>query len=184
MSRGNRNHSQETRAKISEAIKLKWQDTEYRSKIGSPPSDEVRARISNTLKLRWEDPEFRGRMTASINDRDEGWKTKVSLKIKSLWESDAYRSNVVEGLRASNKTQSSVPRRRSSSSSVRVARKLISPEEKLQRQLQVKEAKKQKEAQRRLAIQLAKKAQKDQQNRQSLKELLGRELWFEEKVIC
>jgi hypothetical protein len=42
--RGNRSHSNETRARIAAAITMKWQNEEYRAKISSPPSEEVKAR--------------------------------------------------------------------------------------------------------------------------------------------
>ena len=56
--RGNRNHSDETKAKISAAIKAKWEDKEYRAKVNilHRPSQDVRNRISQTLKKKWQDP--------------------------------------------------------------------------------------------------------------------------------
>lgn len=57
-SRGNRNHTSDTKARIAMAIREKWKNDEYRQRVTRPPSPEVRARISATLKARWEDPSF------------------------------------------------------------------------------------------------------------------------------
>ena len=64
--KGNSNHSADTKKRISDAIKAKWQDNEYRSRlVGTERSPEVRAKISESLKQRWEDPEFREKMMNS-----------------------------------------------------------------------------------------------------------------------
>ena len=42
--RGNRSHSNETKARIAAAITMKWLNDDYRAKVSSPPSDEVKAR--------------------------------------------------------------------------------------------------------------------------------------------
>ena len=184
--RGNRNHSESTRAKISEAIKAKWQDEKYRSKISISPSPEVRARISATLKAKWELPEFREKMMSSISSRSEEWKMMISEKIREKWNDPAYRQAVEEGIRNSNRTYtfhatSIRPPRRSKTS-------LYTKEEILERRSKAKEAKKEKEKQRREVIKAAKLASnisvKDRLKNEgkSIKEMLGGEIWFEEKV--
>ena len=181
--KGNRNHSEETKVKISAAIRRKWEEEEYRTKfVSSSPSEEVRAKISATLKAKWHDPEFRERMVQSMGPRDEDWKSKVSSKIKLLWENGTYRSSVVKGIKAAaNRTRVSSNRRKSSSK--RSTKPALSAEEKARRSIALREEKLAKELLKRETLQKAKKSQKDAENKQSLKELLGKELWFEEKVF-
>jgi hypothetical protein len=185
--RGNRNHSESTRAKISEAIKAKWQDEKYRSKICISPSAEVRARISATLKAKWELPEFREKMMSSLSSRSDEWKLMISEKIREKWNDPVYRQAVEEGIRNSNRTYTF------HSTSIRAPRRpktqLYSQEEALERRMKAKEAKKVKEKQRRDVIKAAKLASSNVgvKNRlktegKSIKELLGGEIWFEEKV--
>ena len=185
--RGNRNHSESTRAKISEAIKAKWQDDKYRSKICISPSPEVRARISATLKAKWELPEFREKMMSSLSSRSEEWKTMISEKIREKWNDPAYRHAVEEGIRNSNRTYTF------HATSIRAPRRsktpLYTPEEVFERRTKAKEAKKVKEKQRREVIKAAKLASSNisvkdrfRSEGKSIKEMLGGEIWFEEKV--
>ena len=57
------------RAKISAAMKKRWQDPEYRAKqidthAGSHLSAETKDKISAVLKKRWQDPEYRAKQGA------------------------------------------------------------------------------------------------------------------------
>ena len=187
--RGSRNHSEATRARISEAITLKWQEKEYRDKVKSRPSPEVRARISNTLKTKWQQEDFRTKMLSQQFPRTEEWRVKLSQSIKNKWQDPEYRASVELGIRASNKTGMRTynpdrPRRaRSSSSATRLPRQ--SPEELKARRRAVREEKRAKELARKAAFKLAKEESKRSGSTSRLKELLGRELWFEEKVrLC
>ena len=120
-------------------------------------------------------------MVQSMGPRDDDWKSKVSSKIKLLWENGTYRSSVVKGMKAAvNRTRTSSNRRRSPSK--RSTKPVISAEEKARRSIVLREEKLAKELMKRETLQKAKKSQKDAENKQSLKELLGKELWFEEKV--
>ncbi len=180
----NRTHTLETREKISASIKAKWQEEEYRSKICAiSPSEEVRARISKTLKDKWQDPEFRSRMMASSFPRTDEWREAISQKIKAKWEEEGYRVAVTNGIRRSigvgNRT--SMSRR---SVSARIHR---TPEEKAalkaakdaQRKLR-----REKEKARKALLQAAKieKLGGNSAKDSSVKELLGGQLWFEEKM--
>lgn len=180
LQRGSRNHSAETKAKISNAIKLKWEDEEYRSKIRCSPDDAVRAKISSTLKAHWENPEFRERMKQSSYSRTDEWRSKVSTKIKLLWENGTYRSNVENGHKNSNYTNVQPQRARSRAAPTKRVR--MTPDEKLRAYAEGREKARLKELARREAIKAAKKAQQDLEDKRSLKELLGKELWYEEKV--
>ena len=182
----NRTHSLETREKISASIKAKWQEEEYRNKICSiSPTQEVRERISKTLKDKWQDPEFRNRMLASSFPRTDEWREAISLKIRAKWEEEGYRVAVTNGIRRSvkngNRTSTS---RRSARSSRKVYR---TPEEKAAIKAMRDEQRKQrreKEKAERAIIKAAKieKLGGDVNKDSSIKELLGGQLWFEEKM--
>jgi hypothetical protein len=177
----NRSHSPETKARISEAIKLKWQDKEYRAKIITSPSEEVRARISATLKLKWENPEFRQRMMNMSFERTDEWRNAISIKIRAKWMDESYRNAVTSAIRDSfrgNKTLGSSGR-------FRRQKNTYSYEEKMeieQKHEELKKMRREREKQKRDIIKAAKVAKKGHKKDASIKELLGGQLWFEEKL--
>lgn len=183
--KGSRNHSEETRSRISEAIKLKWQDEAYRSKERVGPSAEVRARISAKLKSKWEDPEFRLMMMNHSFVRTNEWKLMISDKIREKWLDPTYRTAVEQSVRAyfnskgssSSGRRHSRPRRSSSSSRVR-----LSPEEVFRKRADALLLKEETARIRRETLQMAKMAARRKDKGTNLKEILGGELWFEEKV--
>ena len=184
--RGNHSHSLETRKKISASIKKKWEDEEYRNKISSiSPSEDVRERISQTLKTKWQDPEFRERMLASSFPRTDKWRESIAVKIRAKWEEEGYRSAVTAGIRRSlgNATRTSTrPRRRSTTQIYRSAEEKRALKEAKE---EARRARREKEKAKRAMIKAAKKEKmgsigeiKDT----SIKDLLGGQLWFEEKM--
>lgn len=184
-SKGNRNHSDVTRARISEAIKTKWTDPQYRSKISIPPSPEVRARISATLKNKWEQPEFREKMISSQGSRSVEWRLMISEKIREKWNDPSYRNAVETGMKNSNRTSTYTGVRKSSGrrSSSRLSG--VNSKEVAERRKQAKIDKAEKNRLKRETVKLAKKVTKESQSKgqvQSIKQLLGGELWFEEKM--
>lgn len=180
--RGKRNHSNETRAIISEKIKAKWTEEEYRTtakKRGQ--SEEVRAKISATLKARWQDPEFRNKMKNASNfERTPEWKAQISEKIKAKWNDPDYRKNVVSSIRSSYNSSTRIPR------APRVAKvKTVqqrNPQEEALRRAKILAQKRQKEKERIEALNAAKLAATKSDPATRLKEILGGELWFEEKL--
>lgn len=54
-------HSEETRRKISETLRLRWAE-DPKMLERKQPSLEMKQKISATLKKKWEDPEFKQRM--------------------------------------------------------------------------------------------------------------------------
>mmetsp|Transcript_11219 Transcript_11219/g.10830 ORF Transcript_11219/g.10830 Transcript_11219/m.10830 type:complete len:534 (+) Transcript_11219:266-1867(+) len=184
VTRGNRSHSPETRALISAAITTKWQDAEYRAKISSPPSDSVKARISATLKARWEDPEFREKMLTRTFERTDEWRALVSDKIRLKWSDPEYRSAVAIGIKNSNKTISlsavhRVNRGGGVSDATKQRRQVL---ELKRKEREAKSALRDREKSRKIALKLAKVASRSEIKGKSIKELLGGELWFEEKL--
>lgn len=180
--RGNRPHSEETKLKISEAIKLKWQDEEYRNLERPSPSPEQRAKASATLKAKWEDEEFRKKMLSRQNTvRSDEWKAMVSEKIKKKWLDPEYRNAVENSLRdyyrRNPQAKSSRQRHRAVAASIKISR-----EESIRRkQAAITERKAQAKLKKEL-LRKAKLAAKDRINVQSLKDIMGDELWMEEKL--
>jgi len=180
-SKGFRNHSESTRLRISEAIKLKWQDDEYRNKLSlkqkSTSSDDRKKKISETLKAKWEDPEFRDRMRVNISSKSQEWRAAVSMKIKEKWKNPEYRSAVINGLKRSISNSTSNLLSRSMDDDTKIAR------------LEERKRKKIEKDKRELSKQSIISNVKDVVKRKALgerniKDLLGSELWFEEKVNC
>lgn len=192
---GKRAHSEETKRRISEAIKEKWKDNEYRDKISKPPSDETRARISATLKSRWEDPNFREHMMKNSFARTDEWRQAISRGVKAKWQDPTYQVKIRESIQnnmrpspSSSSTKTSSTSRHSATAGTRKraprkpkpgTRKLNKAEAK-ERRVQQKQEMALKEAKREETLQKAIKASK--KGNASLKELLGGEAWFEEKL--
>jgi len=65
--------------------------------------DSVRKRISETLKKKWEDPEFRANMMAKFKTRkrtvkDDSHRKKISEAMKRKWMDEEYRRRATEGM--------------------------------------------------------------------------------------
>lgn len=186
--KGNRNHSDETRARISLAIKQKWMDEEYRAKINRyTPSADVRERISQTLKARWESPEFRDMMMNRSTVRTDAWRAQLSEKIRLKWEDPEYRGAVMHGIQNANRKNRTVTYRLRPESAGAAAKRMALEVRKKQRAAAA--AEKERDRHRREMLRAAKTLAKRQQlelgvlvDGKSIKELLGKELWFEEKV--
>jgi len=112
-------------------------------------------------------------------ERSEEWKVTVAEKIREKWNDPEYRSAVQLGLKRMNRT-SSGPRKSSSRSRKRV--RITDPQE-IQDRVAKQQERVEKQRQRKEAIKSTKKALKEKKlNGQSLKEYMGQEMWFEEKV--
>jgi len=80
-----KNHTDETRAKLSAATKKLWQDPEYRAKqitthTGKHYTAEARTKKSAASKKYWQDPEYRAKHSATT---------------KKLWEDPEYRARQI-----------------------------------------------------------------------------------------
>jgi len=186
---GKRNHSESTRARISEAIKAKWQDETYRTKVClHVPSPEIRAKISASLKAKWQDDDFREKMKNNTFQRTEEWRQLLSDKMRLKWNEPDYRIAVSSGLRASFSNRTRTEFDENGQPIVKAKKsKSKSKDSELRREqlLAVKADRKEREIARRLAIKEAKaktKSESNQKNKRSLKDLLGGEFWFEEKM--
>jgi len=69
---------------------------------------EIRQKISETLRRKWEDPDFRANMTAKMatrNKRSSGnhdlsHREKISQAMKAKWQDEAYRKRATEAMKA------------------------------------------------------------------------------------
>ena len=104
----------------------------------------------------------------------------MAEKIRLKWADPAYRSAVEEGIRSSNKTLSYL-RVRDPNAPIRRRTKREKNDDAARLAKKMAKAEKDREKRRQKIFKAAKKAIRDKP-KQSIKELLGSEIWFEEKV--
>eukprot|EP01031_Cornospumella_fuschlensis_P033214 gene33214-40186_t len=213
------------RQRMSEIMKLRWQDPAVRAKYNSsrsspmrpgepnlalegnsrsnetekrrvPHFDEWRAKISTTLKKRWEDPEFRQRMIGGLQRRHGEWRTALSQSIKAKWMEPEYRDKVSQRIRVSIQARSQEKQRHegTSAKSAQSPRNHTSVDAEEQRAKSEEEKRQKEEEKKRKAM--MKKAKEEKKVRlalvkskvaagevtaDELQEMLGEELWEEEK---
>jgi very-short-patch-repair endonuclease len=90
----NKHHSEESRRKMSERVRLTWNDPEYRRKMseirkgrvtwmkGKKHSKEVRRKISERTKLAWNNLEFRRKISEARKNISEETRRKISESCK------------------------------------------------------------------------------------------------------
>lgn len=184
--KGCRNHSEATRVRISEAIKLKWKDSEYRTKLSvrqTFTSEDTRKKISATLKAKWEDPEFRIRMTSNFTSRSAEWRAAVSLKIKEKWNDPEYRLAVTNGIK---RTNAALNNGTGTSGGRRGHYNLDTISQLAERKKRKDNAIKSKNFRESSKYQLIdsvkRSVRENTLNGRKVKDMLGSEIWFEEKL--
>ena len=164
----------------------------------------MREKISQTLKAKWEEPEFREKMMTRSFPRTDEWRALVSEKIRAKWDDPSYRAAVTVGIQNSNKSVS-VHRLRppgpSAASVEAAAARRLAVEGKKRARAAVAQAKA-RDSKRRVAMQQGRAYVRAQaglgagdsgrgagagagaggEGKRSLKEVLGKEVWFEEKM--
>ncbi|GMH49449.1 hypothetical protein TrRE_jg11825 [Triparma retinervis] len=116
-----RKHSKETRDKISQTLKARWETEDgFRDRMvtmmrmargneeGAVP-EETRKKISEKLKKRWREEEgFREKMMVGIkaragasSPRAEEHRKKISDAIRAKWAEDGYRKRATDGMKRS-----------------------------------------------------------------------------------
>ena len=88
-----KNHTDETKAKLSAAAKKSWQDPEFRAKHSATmkkfwEDPEYRARQNAAMKKRWQDPEYRARQIAARAGKPltSEHRAKISASLKRRHE--------------------------------------------------------------------------------------------------
>jgi len=100
--RRNYNVSEEARKRISEGLRQRWADPEYRARRRKVTvSEETRAKLSAIMKAKWQDGTYRSRLTANGSHSEER-RQKIAEAIRNKWRDPAYRNRTLHGIRASH----------------------------------------------------------------------------------
>ncbi len=80
--------------------------------------NKMRKKISNTLKEKWKDPEFRAKMMERMKTRKkpagglkESQRKKISEAMKLKWQDEKYRNKTIEGMEKHRRTVSTTTRK-------------------------------------------------------------------------
>jgi very-short-patch-repair endonuclease len=89
--------SDETRAKISEANKRRFQDPSERAKVTHEWTDEERAAASVERSKRWENPEYREKIISANTGkkRSQSTKSKIADKAKERWANPEFKNKMI-----------------------------------------------------------------------------------------
>jgi hypothetical protein len=96
----------EKRKKMSEVIRAKWQDPEFRRvKIEGMNRPDVRAENSRVRRALWQDPEYAERVAVKITaaKRTPEARARQSERAKVLWTKPGHRERFSSSCRASSK---------------------------------------------------------------------------------
>lgn len=82
--------TEEGRRRISESLKERWKNDEYRKKYvlaaGRNVSAETRAKISQAIKLKWQDEAYRAKCTSANVTLEQ--RQRISNTLKERWRTD------------------------------------------------------------------------------------------------
>jgi hypothetical protein len=87
------------RKRISESLKKRWEDPEYREKYSNMTrghrahSNDTRARIAEKIKLKWQDAEYRAKI---VNSPSQEVRARISAKLKARWEDPIFREKMLQ----------------------------------------------------------------------------------------
>jgi hypothetical protein len=196
--RGQRGHTDETRLKISESVKKKWLEPDYRERcVRLGLAEETKLKISNSIKEKWKDPVYRAHMVSS-QVRSPDWRMKMSAIIREKWRDPTYSNAVRSSLRQRRMTMESDEREdwnpmrterplrtraAKATNSTQTAAK-VSAETREQRQTIIAQGVRRSREAALKAVKLAVRNAKKSNTLDALdlKGILGKDLWFEEKV--
>ena len=89
----------ESRARISESLRRRWQDPEYRARrANATVGPETRARLSAAMKAKWADGTYRRRVTVNGSHSEER-RAKIAASIRAKWTDPDYRQRATAGIR-------------------------------------------------------------------------------------
>jgi hypothetical protein len=85
--------------------------------VNANTKDDVRKRISDTLREKWKDPEYRSNMLAKMATRkarsrshDDSHRAKISQAIKAKWQDEEYRQKALDSIRLRKVSTDSISR--------------------------------------------------------------------------
>lgn len=131
---GAHKHSEESRQKMSEALRAAWGREDLREQwsaarrvkhsperaakvsaalTGKKASEETRRKLSEAKKKLWADPAFHERMQASFNaGKGDEWRAKVAAAAKRQWEDPEKRARAIAASTAGKKAMWADPAKR------------------------------------------------------------------------
>lgn len=116
--RANFTFTAESRAKISESLRKRWQDPEYRARRANlTVRPETRLKLSTAMKAKWLDGQYRSRVTVNGSHSAER-RAKIAASIRAKWEDPEYRKKATQGIRRARGNATALRRARGESSSV------------------------------------------------------------------
>lgn len=96
----------EARARISESLRQRWRDPEYRaSRANVTLSAQTRKAISESMKEKWRDGHYRARVCVNGSHSAER-RAKISAAIRAKWADADYRDRATKGIRAAHANSS------------------------------------------------------------------------------
>lgn len=132
---GSGKHSEESRQKMSEKVRLAYAKPETRERLsaalkgkkhsperaakvsaaltGKKASEETRRKLSEAKKKLWADPAFHERMQASFDaGKGDEWRAKVAAAAKRQWEDPEKRARAIAASTAGKKAMWADPAKR------------------------------------------------------------------------
>jgi hypothetical protein len=92
----------EGRKRISESVKKRWEDPEYRKKYtlanrgNRNHSAETKAKISAAIKAKWEDDAYRAKVNTSSHRPSQEVRDRISRTLKAKWQDPEFRSKMLQ----------------------------------------------------------------------------------------
>lgn len=86
----------DVRARISEGLRARWRDPEYRASRNYTTSEETRRKLSLAMKAKWANGEFR-RASMGNGSHSEERRLKIAASVKAKWADPAYRNKTEIG---------------------------------------------------------------------------------------
>ena len=105
-------HGIQARRRISESLRARWKDPEYRaSRKKITITEETRAKLSAKMELKWAEGDYRKRNTVNGSHSEER-KAKIAAAVRAKWKDPEYRNRTLSGIRKAHSSNSSFARRK------------------------------------------------------------------------
>ena len=99
--------SQEGRQRISDSLKRRWEDPEYRRRYTASchgkrnHSAITKARISDAIKLKWQDQGYRSKISVAPSPEV---RARISATLKAKWEDPGFRNRMMSSISSRSDT--------------------------------------------------------------------------------